>query len=410
MNPTTLILAVIIIQQGLFAAAWGLVWALRMAPRAAPAFVACTAALAVALALVALRPLVPDWVGWGVANMASIVSMVAFRRGVQAFAAQPTSVRDDLSLIALSSLLQFWALTFDGMLPRMGVPHVVAAPVMLHAAWIVMRHLREEFGAKLARWCAVPLGVLGALHVARVVGLLLWPAHFAVPFHEASDAGAAFILLVMAAALVTNLSLFSLIVMRVVRRLDNLTRQDAMTGLTNRRAIEDALEAETNRARRRRGSFALLALDIDHFKRINDAHGHPVGDAVLMALAQTLRDFARTGDIVARVGGEEFWILAPNTDVEGAMALAERVRVGVRRHKIHVGALELHITTSIGVAVFDNAKETPDELFKRADQALYAAKSAGRNRVQLAGAPLQPAPHDTVPAKPGTRSTEAKAA
>lgn len=384
MSTSTLLLIVIAIQQGLFVGAWAIVWSLRLAPRAAPAFMVSTLAIATSMVLLSLHNDASNWPGWAAANVCVVLCVLMFRRGVQAFASQATTVRGDVMLLGLMALVQIYALGFEGSAIRMFVTYLALTPLTLHAAWIVARHLRHEFGARAAWLCSLPMWVMGALLAARMVGLIVSPQLVNAPITRSSDANTIFALAIMGAALLVNMIFLSMVVMRVVRRLDNLTRHDAMTGLLNRRAIEDALALQTSRARRRRGKFALLALDIDHFKRINDAHGHPAGDAVLVALGHTLREFARHGDQVARVGGEEFWILAPNTDLDGAMTLAERVRLGVKRHTIHVGSIDIDITTSIGVAVYENAGESAKSLFMRADQALYAAKACGRNRVELA--------------------------
>ncbi len=396
MSTSTLLLIVIAVQQGLFAVAWAIVWSLRLAPRAASAFLISTLAIAGAMALLPFHNDSMHWPGWALVNVCVVLCVLTFRRGVQAFATQTTTWRGEAALLGLIAVAQYHALTIEGNVVRMLITHLALTPLTLHAAWIVARYLRHEFGKRAAVLFSLPLWIMGLLLGARTVGVMVAPDTVAIPITRVSDINTTFTLAIMGVALLVNMIFFSMVVTRVVRRLNNLTRHDAMTGLLNRRAIEDALKLQTSRARRRRDPFALLALDIDHFKRINDAHGHPAGDAVLVALGQTLRDFARTGDLVARVGGEEFWILAPNTDVDGAMTLAERVRLGVKRHTIHVGAVDIDITTSIGVAVFEHSGESAKSLLMRADQALYAAKASGRNRVELAPA-----------SRPRTSATEA---
>jgi diguanylate cyclase (GGDEF)-like protein len=155
---------------------------------------------------------------------------------------------------------------------------------------------------------------------------------------------------------------------------------DALTGLWNRRYFDERLEAEVSMARRAPRPLAVLMIDIDKFKLINDTYGHATGDEVLRRVACLLGESVRTEDIVCRYGGEEFAVIAPNT-CDGAAALAERLRHAVETMKITFLGKPLHVTASIGVASHDQAPET--SLVAQADAALYRAKQAGRNRVEV---------------------------
>lgn len=157
---------------------------------------------------------------------------------------------------------------------------------------------------------------------------------------------------------------------------------DHLTGVANRRAFFEAAELELTRNRRQPRPTALILLDADHFKRINDRHGHPGGDAVLRQLGQLLIATFRQVDVVARVGGEEFAVLLPSCELEGALAVAERLRAQVARHPVGFDGADIDYTISAGVAACDGEALALDTLMQRADQALYAAKAAGRNRVQ----------------------------
>ncbi len=168
-------------------------------------------------------------------------------------------------------------------------------------------------------------------------------------------------------------------------RLEYLATTDPLTGLLNRRALSERLTTEMERALRYDTSVALLLVDLDHFKRVNDTHGHLAGDGVLRAVAELLTEEARSSDLVGRYGGEEFLVVLPETDDAGAASLAERMRERVAGHAFRAwegeGALE--VTASIGMATFPAARiESVDDLFARADAALYRAKAEGRNRVR----------------------------
>lgn len=170
-------------------------------------------------------------------------------------------------------------------------------------------------------------------------------------------------------------------------QLEALTLEDDLTGIANRRHFERALGAEWNRARRNQEPLALVLLDLDHFKDLNDHSGHPAGDECLRRIGAFLSDAVRrSGDVVARYGGEEFAILLPNTDAEGAINVAECLREGVEQLAIPYGVGSARrMTTSCGVAaVIPAMGSQSEELVGKADRALYAAKSSGRNCVRVA--------------------------
>lgn len=155
---------------------------------------------------------------------------------------------------------------------------------------------------------------------------------------------------------------------------------DALTGMQNRRYFDDALKEYLEEFRRIDKPVGLMVLDLDHFKHINDTHGHDVGDDVLRAVAGCLRDLTRYHDVVARLGGEEFAVVAPNMDVELLSKFAERIRAAISAMSISSGNVRLRVTTSVGLAVWDRS-ETADDFYRRADKLLYQAKRMGRNRV-----------------------------
>jgi diguanylate cyclase (GGDEF)-like protein len=155
---------------------------------------------------------------------------------------------------------------------------------------------------------------------------------------------------------------------------------DGLTGLANRRATADALHAEAARAERLQTPLSLVLADVDGFKDVNDEHGHAVGDEVLKAFADVLRETVRESDVAGRWGGEEFVLLLPGADLDGALQLAERVRVGLAAQKIP-SAPDLRVTASFGVAEY-GGQSNSEQLVAAADRALYRAKRAGKDRVE----------------------------
>ena len=162
--------------------------------------------------------------------------------------------------------------------------------------------------------------------------------------------------------------------------LEQAALTDALTGMQNRRYFDDALREYLEEFRRIGRPVGLMILDLDHFKQINDTHGHDVGDDVLRAVANCLKDMTRYHDVVARLGGEEFAVVTPNMDADMLVKFAERIRKAVAGMSIVSGNIRLKVTTSVGLAVWDN-RETAEQFYRRADRQLYEAKRQGRNRI-----------------------------
>nr|WP_294863375.1 GGDEF domain-containing protein [uncultured Pseudogulbenkiania sp.] len=167
-------------------------------------------------------------------------------------------------------------------------------------------------------------------------------------------------------------------------KLAHLARTDTLTGLPNRRALEEALEQQLQRTRRNGEQASLVLLDIDHFKVVNDRYGHDAGDAVIRALGKAMSETIRSADVAGRWGGEEFLVVLANVDEEGAAAFAERLRTRVESTTVAHGELHVSYTISLGVAPLSTPHR--EAWLKRADEALYRAKLDGRNRTAIAQA------------------------
>ena len=165
------------------------------------------------------------------------------------------------------------------------------------------------------------------------------------------------------------------------RQLEELSVTDSLTGLYNRNKLNEILAEHLERFKRSQRPFALLLLDIDHFKTLNDAHGHLAGDTVLAGVARTLSESIRSVDYAARYGGEEFLLVLPETTTSTARKLAERICIRVRDTPYRYRDQSLSVTLSIGAAGVRSADDTADMIIARADQMLYEAKASGRNRV-----------------------------
>lgn len=249
----------------------------------------------------------------------------------------------------------------------------------------------------------IGLYAMAAFSVAVVVS----PRFYATTFDVMDGAYAAMILIVLAGCMVVNLR-----VQQMRQRLDRqrealaealaenraLAMRDELTGLYNRRAMVELIQLECRRRRRGQGTLLFAMIDVDHFKRVNDHHGHAMGDHVLRVFADALRANVRETDVLARWGGDEFLLLLSDIEPRSAQTLLERTREAIAALPVPNAPPDLRLSMSAGLALH-LPHSSPQETLERADQALYAAKDQGRNRVALAPE-LQPAPVDDAPAMP----------
>ena len=322
------------------------------------------------------RGVLPDFVSIVLANLTLLVGVIGFHAGAELFFGREPAWRWWALLLALITLpLTWYALVEPNYNARLIMMCLVWAGIFLAMASLIWRQGRPGFSKRFtvvvllvhsmvlllrfaASWWTLPdEGLLTATHVQTL--------------YVGSNA-------IMVLALGVGLILMASD--RLRGEFEHLASRDSLTQVFTRRVFLEACAQELARCRRHGRSMAVLLLDLDHFKAVNDTHGHQAGDRVLVDFAQRIADLLRRPDLLARFGGEEFVVLLPETTQEEAVAVAERILVRVAER---VEGMP-YITASIGLATNRPDEELVDTLLARADRALYKAKEEGRNRVAVA--------------------------
>jgi diguanylate cyclase (GGDEF)-like protein len=393
MNELDWLLLAVGLQQALYGAVWlvaaRLVPDLRHASWHFAAFGFCGSA---AMGLFSLRGTVPDWAAIGLCDLLLIQTLVHLRIASERFFRLSVNRWEHAAALAGGALTLLVAGVGPETLPlRITGMSLVLGLMIVRAVRVAQPGMRVEAGAVLAWALHGPALLLGLGALWRSLSAVLGdPIAADLLGGLRANQALALALIVMMAGV--HFGYGGLMLGRLMRRLRHLSRHDALTGLLNRRAMDERLAIEWQRHLRLHEPFSLLLLDIDHFKRINDRHGHAVGDHALKALAEVLRELLRPADSAARVGGEEFLVLLPGADAPRALAVAERLRQEIARMAVPAGepGTVVHFTVSIGVADAVAQDAGLPTLQLRADHALYRAKAEGRDRVVLA--PEQAAP------------------
>ncbi len=257
--------------------------------------------------------------------------------------------------------------------------------IILITSLVVVRRITRELpsGRSCKSWCA--MSGLITLFVAGYVGyvVIFWDNHVAMVDLIVPGIfffGACFVWFSTYIALQTTLD-----VMRI-SDLEHETVTDPLTGIYNRRFMEQRLTEEISKARRYNFQLSVILFDLDHFKRVNDEHGHQAGDEILIQVSALVNAQLRDSDMLSRYGGEEFLIIAPNTGPAEAALLAERLRARIEAQEFlkdyeGIQQPELHVTVSIGLASFGENNNNEEMMIGSADRNLYQAKNEGRNRV-----------------------------
>ncbi|MBS1177438.1 MAG: hypothetical protein H6R06_1850 [Proteobacteria bacterium] len=313
-----------------------------------------------------------------------VCSVIALRRGIRLYIGRPLGWATPALMLAL--VLAGGALAQEAnWRPLQAVINFgVLAALYLATAFDLRRHALEDLHWRFPLALSLPLLLGGVAFGSRALRAALAPESVATEMnmHSALNVGSALAYIVL--VLLMHATLMALVVTRLLGRLQQLARRDALTGLLNRRAMHAALDQHARQRRRAADTFSVLMIDVDHFKDVNDRHGHEAGDHALMHISRLMAQALRTQDRLARFGGEEFLVLLPASNLARALAEAESLRLQVRSQPLELGELSVPLSVSIGVAEWAGSSEDLSRLLARADDALYRAKRLGRDRVEAA--------------------------
>lgn len=313
-----------------------------------------------------------------------LFSIVLARRASEHFFSLSVKWWEDVPFLLLVALLLYWVFQLDN---RDEQTRYVLTIAFTGLAWLIIRAvitvhkaMTREFGKSVAMIMHAPSLILAAIVLIQSV-LFQTKTSIAITPHTGQFSSISYLLLMLIATGFTHIFYVILLVKRLILQLETQSKRDPLTDLLNRRGMQEILNQQMEFRFRYNEPFSVLMLDIDHFKRINDEHGHDKGDDVLRKIARIIEASVRTTDQVARIGGEEFLVMLPRTTIALAAEMAERLRATIESNSLEI--MGKSVTVSIGVTHAIPQDGEQNRLLIRADHALYQSKEHGRNRVSI---------------------------
>jgi diguanylate cyclase (GGDEF)-like protein len=378
LSATQVAFLLVALVQAVFAIVWSIgAYALTTARNAIPYWVSWAALSAFTWLILAMNVEGPPLL----AMMAGSVAVMSLQRGIRAFIGRPQPDRAHIVVLLVSVAIGAFGLSPDQLALQAVANYGVLASLYLYIAFDLYRHARDQLRFDWPVLLALPVALGSLMFAVRMVRAFIEPGLVASQMAADSLMNVRAAMVYVALVLSLHATLMVLVVARLVGELRRLSRHDGLTGLLNRRAMEELLEAQIRTSRSGRHSFALMMIDLDHFKRINDQYGHPVGDLALKHVAGLLSATMPGSASLARFGGEEFMILFPAPIPTQAEQLAERLRDELTANPLVQGPTSIPLSMSVGVAQWRGANDDLSHLLQRADAALFQAKVQGRNRV-----------------------------
>lgn len=395
LSPSEIAFLMLAMVQAVAAVVWGIgAWWFREARAAAAhwaGYAACSAATFLYLGthLQAL-PMAGVLLG--------MVGLMLLQHGVWHFTGQARRFLPHAAMLAAAALASWIGEDLAWRRAQAVVHYALMTTLYLWTAFDLYRYARGTLKVRFPILMTVPLLLAGLNSGGRALRTALKPEALATEMASHSSLNVGTALAVVALIAMLHATLMALVVARLIQQLHWRARHDGLTGLLNRRAMQEAIDEQLHRSRRVGDTFAVVMVDIDHFKSINDQHGHAAGDQALKHTAALLQTHVRSVDRVGRFGGEEFIVLLPGVGLAQAAQVAEALRSHLAAQQMPREGEPLALSASFGVAEWKGPSEEPSRLLMRADEALYRAKRAGRNQVQAANDATQPEPGNPVAA------------
>lgn len=379
--------AMVMVLSAMWAFSWGVLGgAMKMVPKATWRFCLANLLFGVTVAVLVQRGTEPSYLHYQGVEWLVFMGLAAFHSGIVYL------VRlDELPTLArrLSPILIAMVITLQ-VAPdsssyniRAVVFSLTVAALTFNCFWDCYCGLRNDQFAPAVRWSISGPFLLASLAMLLRAVLVL-TGYLPAPTGQFAQIPhfTPFLWMLTIIVMAMNITMAGLTAGRLVKRFRNLAEQDHLTGCLNRASIEERLDFERERMQRGGEPVACVFFDLDHFKDINDRHGHPIGDDALRHVVGVIQGNLRTVDALGRYGGEEFLTLMPGTRITGAREAANRMRLALEQTPMRTGGATIALTASFGVAVL-GPKESQASVLRRADAAMYQAKRNGRNQVVI---------------------------
>ena len=374
------LLVFIMLLAGVSALAWLVLSRLmRVAPRASLFFSFANALLLVGIALLYQREAGSQLWYWQGSDLAILLAFISLKAGFVALFKRQGQVKWDLSILMIWLILAL-QVSSENREQQLGVLFSLFAFCYLgHSTYILYKASAQSFNNRYALAISAPLVGISLLFLLRLLSTLVSDSLTDNGLLE--DRGNLYWVYLLFVLLV-NITIFSSTLVRLVAKIRHLADRDQLTGLYNRLVLDREISVLHQQYIRHQHPYALLLMDLDHFKKINDTYGHLAGDKVLQHAAALFRDNIRQGDVVGRFGGEEFMVLLPMTTLRQAETVANKLLAVLREHPVEWKGHRISLTTSIGIAAVSDASRSSDyePVLQHADKALYRAKEDGRDR------------------------------
>ena len=375
------LLVFILLLAGVSAIAWLIMSRLmRIAPSASLRFSVANMLLIAGISILFFRQPDANLLFWQGSDLLILLAFVALKAGFLALFKRPSAIKADIILLLLWTLLAL-QVPDNAKEHWLGLLFSAFAFISLSSSTLILYQASaSSFKKRYAAAVAAPLAGISLLFILRFVSILFTTQHSMPAVHQGKSqlywAYLVFVLLV-------NITIFSSTLVRLVAKIRHLADRDQLTGLYNRFALNRKLAQLQQLHSRHQQPYAVLLLDLDHFKQVNDQYGHLTGDKVLKHAATLLKQSIRNEDILGRFGGEEFLLLLPMTEQPAAEQVADKLIQLLRQQPLQLGDTAIALTTSIGIATAhaNSPVLSSETMLQQADKALYHAKANGRDQV-----------------------------